>query len=170
MLRELPGSTTTVLPGSSRYAGSMTAPTLLTIGYEGADLHEFLDTLTRSGVTLLVDTRERAQSRRKGYSKTALGQALKEQGVAYRHLRELGTPPALRRAYKLDRDFGALKAGYTLHLATQAQALEELAALAARERVALLCYEADPQECHRSLIAHRLQKLELIGEVVNLRV
>ena len=145
----------------------MTLPTLLTIGYEDAELGAFLATLHAAGVTLLVDTRERAQSRRRGYSKTALGLALKERGIGY-HLRALGTPPAIRKAYKLDRDFAALKAGYALHLATQGAALDELGALAARERVALLCYEADPQECHRSLIAERLQVLGLVGAVEDL--
>lgn len=146
----------------------MTAPTLHTIGYEDTPLDAFLSTLTASGITLVVDTRERAQSRRRGYSKTALGSALAEQGIAYRHLRALGTPPAVRKAYKLDKDFAALKAAYTLHLATQGDALDELGLLAARERVALLCYERHADECHRSLIARRLQELGLVGEVVNL--
>ncbi|MFC4426504.1 DUF488 family protein [Deinococcus navajonensis] len=148
----------------------MTLPSLWTIGYEDADLYVFLDTLREAGVELVIDTRERAQSRRKGYSKTALGLALQEQGVRYHHLRALGTPPALRKTYRLDRDFAALKAGYTLHLATQGQALEELAGLASQSRVALLCYEANAGECHRSLIARRLQELQLVGEVHNLDV
>lgn len=147
----------------------MPAPTLYTIGYEDAELYAFLDTLRAAGVQLVVDTRERAQSRRRGYSKTALSTALKEQGVAYRHLRALGTPPALRKAYKLDHDFAALKAGYTLHLAVQGEALDELGALAARQRTALLCYEHESGECHRSLIAARLQALGLVGEVENLK-
>ncbi len=144
------------------------APTVWTIGYENADLHAFLDTLGAHGVTVLVDTRERAQSRRRGYSKTALANALREQGIGYRHLRSLGTPLALRKAYRLDRDFAALKAGYTLHLATQTGALEELGALAARERVCLLCYEANAQECHRSLITERLQKMGWVDAVEDL--
>ncbi|PTA67694.1 DUF488 domain-containing protein [Deinococcus arcticus] len=146
----------------------MTAPTLWTIGYEDAELPAFLDALKAAGVTMLVDTRERAQSRRRGYSKTALGQALAEQGMSYRHLRALGTPPALRKAYQLDKNFAALKAGYTLHLATQGEALDELGALAARERVALLCYEREAGACHRSLIAGRLQALGWVGDVVDL--
>ena len=111
----------------------------------------------------------RAQSRRQGYSKTALGEALKEQGIGYKHLRSLGTPPAIRKAYKLDHDFNALKAGYTLHLATQGDALHELADLAIRQRVALLCYEHEPGECHRSLITGRLGQMGLIGDVVDLK-
>ncbi|MFD1731562.1 DUF488 family protein [Deinococcus malanensis] len=148
----------------------MSLPTLLTIGYEDADLYDFLHTLQAAGVQAVVDTRERAQSRRKGYSKTALALALAQQGIDYHHLRALGTPPDIRKAYKLDRDFAAMKAGYTQHLATQGEALTELAALAVKTRVALLCYEANPQECHRSLIARRLQEMGLIGEVQDLRV
>lgn len=147
----------------------MTPPTIYTIGYEDAHLHDFLHTLTEAGVQLVVDTRERAQSRRQGYSKTALGEALKEQGIDYKHLRSLGTPPAIRKAYKLDHDFNALKAAYTLHLATQGDTLHELADLAIRQRVALLCYEHEPGECHRSLITGRLGEMALVGDVVNLK-
>ena len=146
----------------------MTAPTLHTIGYEDTPLDAFLSTLTASGISVVVDTRERAQSRRRGYSKTALEGALQEQGIGYRHLRALGTPPAIRKAYKLDKDFAALKAGYTLHLATQQGALDELGTLAAQERVVLLCYEKNPGECHRSLVARRLQDMGLVSEVIDL--
>ncbi|GAA5501687.1 hypothetical protein Dxin01_01424 [Deinococcus xinjiangensis] len=148
----------------------MSKPLLYTIGYEQADLHDFLATLRGAGVQLLVDVRERAQSRRSGYSKTALGMALGEQGIAYRHLRPLGTPPALRKAYHLNHDFEPFRAGYLVHLATQGQALEELAQLAAQQPTALLCYEAEASTCHRSLLVERMQKLELVGEVVNLAV
>ncbi|ADV66132.1 DUF488 family protein [Deinococcus maricopensis] len=148
----------------------MTPPTVYTIGYEGADLSAFLDTLAAHGVTLLVDTRERAQSRRRGYSKTALAAALRERGIRYVHLRALGTPPSLRKEYKMTRDFSVLKRGFLAHLATQGDALEELGALAADAPAALLCYEANPAECHRSLIAGRLQELGLIGTVRDLHV
>ncbi|GAA5513750.1 hypothetical protein Dcar01_02495 [Deinococcus carri] len=148
----------------------MTLSTLLTLGYEEADLDAFLATLEEHGITLLVDTRERAQSRRRGYSKTALGQALAERGIGYRHLRALGTPPSLRKEYRLSHDFALLERGYHAHLATQGEALAELGALAARERVCLLCYEADPAACHRSLIARRLQVLGLVGAVEHLHV
>lgn len=145
------------------------SPTIFTVGYEDAHLHDFLDALLGAGVRLVVDTRERAQSRRQGYSKTALTAALREQGIEYRHLRSLGTPPAIRKAYKLDHDFAALKAGYTLHLATQGDALHELADLAAQHPTALLCYEHESGECHRSLITERLGQMGLIGDVVDLK-
>ncbi|WP_102128110.1 DUF488 family protein [Deinococcus planocerae] len=148
----------------------MTLPPLLTIGYENADLDAFLATLGAHGVTLLVDTRERAQSRRRGYSKTALSNALRKRGTLYRHLRALGTPPSLRKEYRLSHDFGLLTRGYHAHLAAQGEALEELGTLAAGHRTCLLCYEADPGACHRSLIAARLRELGLVGEVEHLHV
>lgn len=146
----------------------MVLPALWTVGYEGASLEGLIAALQAAGVTLLVDTRERAQSRRRGFSKTALGEALGAGGVGYRHLRALGTPPAIRKDYKLTHDFASLRRGYLAHLATQGEALDELAQLAAGDRLALLCYEADPSECHRSLIAGRLKELGLIGEVHDL--
>lgn len=148
----------------------MSKPRLFTIGYEQADLHDLLDTLRQAGVKRLVDVRERAQSRRPGFSKTALGNSLKEQGIAYSHLRPLGTPPALRKAYHLDHDFAPFRAGYLVHLATQHDALEELGHLADQEPTCLLCYEADASTCHRSLLAERLQKMGLVGEITNLTV
>jgi uncharacterized protein (DUF488 family) len=146
------------------------APVLYTIGYEGAALGALIATLQGAGVTLLIDTRERAQSRRRGFSKTALGTALAEGGIQYKHLRALGTPPDVRKDYKLTHDFASLRRGYLAHLATQQDALDELGRLIAQQPTALLCYEANPAECHRSLIAARLQDLGLAGEITDLQV
>ena len=53
---------------------------IFTIGYEGATLCDFLATLQLAGVQSVLDVREVAQSRRRGFSKTALAEALKEVG------------------------------------------------------------------------------------------
>lgn len=160
----------TTPPGPGAVPSFPAGVTLYTIGYEGAALAALIGTLKTSGVTLLVDTRERAQSRRAGFSKTALSVALAQEGVGYLHLRALGTPPAVRKDYKMTHDFASLKRGYLAHLATQGEALEELGRVAARETAALLCYEADPADCHRSLIAARLRELGLVNEVRDLYV
>lgn len=143
---------------------------LYTIGYEGAALDAMIAVLQQAGVTLLIDTRERAQSRRPGFSKTALGRALEEGGLQYRHLRALGTPPAVRKDYKLTHDFASMRRGYLAHLATQQGALDELGGLTSQQPTALLCYEARADECHRSLIAARLRELGLVGTVTDLQV
>jgi hypothetical protein len=56
------------------------ATTLRTIGYEGASVDGFIAALRRSRVSLLIDVRAVAVSRRKGFSKTALAAALAEAG------------------------------------------------------------------------------------------
>lgn len=143
---------------------------LSTIGYEGADQEALLDAVVAAGVTVLVDVRERPLSRKAGLSKTALSRALAARGVAYRHVRDLGTPPALRKPYKLTGDWEELERGFRAHLAWRTPDLEDLADLAAREHVCLLCFEADPARCHRSLVAARLQELGLVADVTHLSV
>jgi uncharacterized protein (DUF488 family) len=66
--------------------------TLFTIGYEQTPPSAVLDELQRAGVKLLVDVRAIAASRRPGFSKTQLAAGLDERGLAYVHLRGLGTP------------------------------------------------------------------------------
>ena len=65
---------------------------LFTIGYEGADLKEFLTVLKNAGTDVLLDVRELPMSRRKGFSKNALKAALAEVGIDYRHEKRLGSP------------------------------------------------------------------------------
>lgn len=132
-------------------------PTVATIVYEGATLPALLDALRAAGVSLLVDVRAVARSRRPGFAKSRLAAALAEAGVGYRHLRELGTPADGRAAARAGRH-EAMRAVFRAHLATPgAQAgLGLLADLAGRERVCLLCFEADPRHCHRLLVAEAL--------------
>ena len=126
--------------------------TLCTIGYEGIDQGEFLKRLSLAPVDLLVDTRHRAGSRKKGFGKTALTASLAEIGVAYAHHRELGTPPELM---KLLRERGSYSlASYEDHFLDNPALKEHLLEVVLDGgRVALLCYEADPRVCHRSVLA-----------------
>ena len=71
---------------------------LFTIGYEGATMDEFLSALRTAGVERVIDVRALPLSRRPGFSKTPLKNALAEAGIDYVHLRALGTPPEGRTA------------------------------------------------------------------------
>jgi len=129
--------------------------TLFTIGYEQAKPAAVLGELKRAKVDLLVDTRAVAASRRPGFSKRQLAASLDEAGIAYIHLQKLGTPAQGRQAAR-SGDFDTLWRIYDKHIKTpEAQgALGELLALIkAGKRVCLLCYERDPNVCHRSRIA-----------------
>jgi uncharacterized protein (DUF488 family) len=128
---------------------------VLTIGYEGATLEDFLSTLKRAHVTLLLDVREIALSRRKGFSKTALSAALTHSGIDYRHERTLGSPKEIRHQLRADGNYQRYFRDFREYLATQRKLLEVLADELSGG-VALLCYERNPAECHRSVVAQAL--------------
>ncbi|WP_213738421.1 DUF488 domain-containing protein [Bradyrhizobium sp. dw_411] len=135
------------------------AKKLFTIGYEQTPAKAVLDELAQAGVKLLVDVRAVASSRRPGFSKTQLAAGLDERGIAYLHLRGLGTPKEGREAARTGK-YDVLEKIYTRHLKT-AQAREELDELSALVKksgpVCILCYERDHQHCHRRWIAEIIE-------------
>jgi uncharacterized protein (DUF488 family) len=134
--------------------------TLFTIGYEKALPAAVLGELKRAKVDLLVDTRAVAASRRPGFSKHHLAASLDKIGIPYLHLQKLGTPAEGRQAARAG-DLDTLWRIYDKHIKTpEAQAAlgELLALIKAGKRVCLLCYERDPNECHRSRIAALVKK------------
>ena len=137
---------------------------IFTIGYERATLANVIRVLQDSHITEVVDIRQRASSRRRGFSKTALSAALREAGIDYRHVRALGTPVALRRELALDRNYPRFFSHFATYLGSRTLEVEQLARDAeqrasTRGRMALLCFERDPACCHRSIVATALAKL-----------
>ncbi|HVG45905.1 MAG TPA: DUF488 domain-containing protein, partial [Longimicrobium sp.] len=140
-----------------------------TIGYENTTVPRFLETLKGAGVDLLVDVRAVASSRRPGFAKTKLAENVGSVGIEYLHLRGLGTPADGRAAARAGRH-DEMRAIFTEHLETS-EAQDELERLAelvrSGRRVCLLCLEADPAHCHRSMVAEALRELVPV-EVRNL--
>jgi uncharacterized protein (DUF488 family) len=134
-------------------------PRIVTIGYQGAKLADFLAALAAAKVELLIDVREIAFSHRREFMKNALAAVLERAGIEYRHMKALGTPKPGRDAAKAGD-----RAGFRRHLLKQLgspagkAALAEAAAVARERRVCLLCMEHDPKLCHRSEVARRLAK------------
>ena len=131
---------------------------IYTIGYERAALEDFLATLTEAGVQTLVDIRERPYSRRTEFSKGNLQTAVEQAGLHYRHERALGAPAHIRHAVQETGDYATFFRRYREHLAQQEDSLERLTG-ELEAPLALLCYEADPAQCHRSAVAERLSEL-----------
>jgi len=127
--------------------------TIYTVGYEGLALEEFLRRLRRAQVQLVVDVRDMALSRKRGFSKTALAAALGEAGVGYLHMRSLGCPKPIRDRYRANGDWKAYTAAFMDHLRHQSVAVGELAKVCRGNAAALLCYEADAGFCHRTYVA-----------------
>src|SRR6201981_1457535 len=90
---------------------------LFTIGYEQTPPKAVLDELEQAGVKLLVDVRAVTSSRRPGFSKNQLAAGLDERGIAYIHLRGLGTPKDGRDAARSGK-FDLLHRIYAKHLRT----------------------------------------------------
>jgi uncharacterized protein (DUF488 family) len=143
--------------------------TIWTIGYEKLAPEALVAELEAAGVERVVDVRFRPQSRRPGMSKTRLGERLAAQGIAYEHRRALGTPADLRWLYKNNRVAEGHDA-YRRHVEEASAAdLDTLAAeLAGGPRTALLCLEAEPGECHRSVLVEALRRRAPGLEVVDL--
>src|ERR1051326_1321988 len=139
---------------------------LMTIGYEGMSPADFLRLLENGRVSMLVDVRELPISRRPGFAKTALKEAVTGRGIKYEHIAELGCPRDVRHEYRDDGDWANYTRHFKAYLETQEAALERLAGSMRKERCCLMCYEEDYNFCHRSFVAERV--VELIGESVRI--
>jgi uncharacterized protein (DUF488 family) len=133
--------------------------TVYTIGYEGTDIERFIQTLCAVGVEVLADVRAVALSRKKGFSKTALRNKLADAGIEYVHFNALGDPKPGREAARAGR-YDEFRTIYGKHLASaDAQvALKELEIAVKAKATCLLCFERDPNVCHRSIVTHTLRK------------
>lgn len=132
---------------------------LSTIGYEGASLDDFIGTLVCANVQVLVDVRERAQSRRKGFSKSALAARLKKAGISYLHFRELGDPKPGREAAR-SGDMKEFRRIYrnVLRRSAAKTAILEIAALSRTRNACLMCYEREFVDCHRKMVADKIAR------------
>ncbi|HYE41801.1 MAG TPA: DUF488 domain-containing protein [Caulobacteraceae bacterium] len=130
---------------------------LATIGYESASLPEVIQSLRDARVEVVIDVRAVAASRRAGFSKTLLGASLKEAGIDYVHLRQLGTPKPGREAARAGR-IDEMTDIFLAHMAEPGPRMELARAsdIARERRAALLCYEADAAGCHRSILARMI--------------
>lgn len=132
---------------------------LHTIGYEGVDIQRFFSLLREHDIETLADIRELPLSRKPGFSKKSLADALNLSGFEYVHLPDLGCPKSIRDRYRADGNWTRYTEGFLKHLNTQGEALADLASMAAISNCALLCFEADYNYCHRSMVADAVRKL-----------
>ncbi len=133
--------------------------TVLTVGHSNHTLDEFIALLKAHGVRWVADVRTVPRSRHNPqFNLTELPQSLKKAGLGYTHLSGLG---GLRHPLRDSINTAWRNAsfrGYADYMQTPgfARSLKELIELARRESVVLMCAEAVPWRCHRSLIADAL--------------
>ena len=132
---------------------------LFTVGYQGRTLPQFVRLLEEHDIARLVDVRERPASRKRGFSALPLFDALRKAGITYESDRALGNPVEIRDLWKN----GSLAEGKNRYRSLlrngRRPRVELLLAHARVERVCILCFEGDPEVCHRSVIAEEAARL-----------
>jgi uncharacterized protein (DUF488 family) len=110
---------------------------------------------------MLCDVRRNPLSRKHGFSKATLRKACEGVGIGYEHLPELGIASEDRRNLNTQAAYDALFAEYERRsLPQNTAALEYICELVNRgERVALMCFERLPEQCHRHCVAEELARL-----------
>lgn len=143
---------------------------ICTIGYEGFSASAWTAAILAHGIQSVVDVRDLPLSRKRGFSKTELAELLDRVGVDYLHAKPLGNPKQYRDALHEGLDFEAFADLYGSLLDGRGDSLQAILDLATERRVCLLCFEEDPDRCHRSLVARRLHAMrpDMI-EVLHLR-
>lgn len=126
---------------------------IVSAGYEGRSIEEFVKALQDLGVTTVADVRLNAISRKAGFSKGRLRDALANAGIEYRHLKSLGNAKDNRQPFWTGRVEEGRRVFREALTAPDAEAeLAELGELAAEHVVAVLCFEADAELCHRQVV------------------
>ncbi|MGH9896777.1 MAG: DUF488 family protein [bacterium] len=140
----------------------MAAPNILTIGHSTHPIERFVALLKQHGVTALADVRSAPFSRfNPQFSRDALQESMKDAGIAYIFLgKELGGRSNDRSCYENGRVL------YERLAKTEAfrSGIERVRKGAQEYRVALMCAEKEPLECHRTLLVAKA--LEREGETV----
>lgn len=126
------------------------------IGYQGRTIDQVIERLRSASITTVIDVRELPWSRRAEFAKKKLAERLEHEGLRYVHLRSAGNPRENRKSGAASEE---ILARYREHLARTPFVLDEILAEARGEPVALLCYEADVKECHRSVLLDALAVL-----------
>src|SRR3989338_2196368 len=128
-------------------------PGFFTIGYEGKDIDQFLNVLVSNKIELLIDIRKNPFSMNFIYIKGALMKKLKDAGIDYIHMPELGIESKERKNLQTKEDYEKLFEKYRKVLHMNEVYINRIIELGTIKRIVLLCYEADYNLCHRKEIS-----------------
>ena len=141
---------------------------LYTIGYEGKSIEAFINTLIQNDVRLLCDVRKNPLSRKFGFSKEKLKRITEKVGIKYLHVPDLGIESNKRSSLETVDDYKSLFRDYAKTLPNLVPLLERIySLLSTNARIALMCYEKEPEMCHRHVIrdyivnAHTVRSVDL---------
>lgn len=135
-------------------------PGIVTVGYEGLSIDQFLMKLISHKIATIVDVRKNAFSRKYGFSGNLKG-ILRKFGIEYVHFPELGIPSNLRRNLDSFTDYENLFCEYekTLESELNVKIIKKIYVMGLSQKIALMCFESDIMYCHRGVIGKKLREL-----------
>ncbi len=113
---------------------------VVTIGYEGRTIDEFLSVMISNGVNVVIDVRKNPSSRKFGFNKTKLSDYLSRFKIQYVHIPELGIEASLRKNLESYEDYRELFKRYEAELINKEDILARIKKMSEQSRVALLCF------------------------------
>lgn len=135
-------------------------PGIFTIGYEGKDIDLFLNNLIQNNIDILIDVRKNPFSMSFNFTKQKLNNFLIKSGIQYLHIPELGIEGKLRDNLSTLKEYQNLFKQYEITtLKTQTDEIKHIVDLGKIQRVALMCFEANKDFCHRGTIAEYIERL-----------
>lgn len=144
---------------------------IYTIGYEDLTIDSFLDTILLAGMETVIDVRNNPISRKYGFSKTTLLRLCDKFGIQYLHFPQLGIPSSYRANIDSYDEFDYRKL-WDLYekdiLNLQPDAIDDVIEIIQNRPSAILCFEKDPEKCHRNRLSTVISK-ETGLEIVHLR-
>ena len=130
------------------------APAVYTVGYQQKTIDAFLAGLISEGIEAVIDVRSNPVSRNYGFAGRTLAALAEKVNLQYHHLPELGIPSTERKGLTSAEKYRNLFNNYReTVLPAQNNAVENVVELVKNRPSALLCYEADPECCHRRPLA-----------------
>jgi len=146
-------------PEKRREQRPVAAKVIYTAGYEGKTVDEFLNLLMRSGIRRLIDVRYNPVSRRYGFHKSTLKKLCDSLEIDYQHLPNLGIPGSARANLNSIDSYFLLYNEYRCGLVDRGEDLQKAISLLKSEPSVLVCMEAKPECCHRSVLAKHLMDM-----------
>jgi uncharacterized protein (DUF488 family) len=144
---------------------------LSTIGYEGISIEAYINKLIKNDIRCLVDVRRNPRSMKFGFAKSRLEHICNETGIVYISITELGIDSEERKDIGNDKSYKMIFDNYTKNTLknTEEQQKQVIEFLKKYKRIALTCFEADINKCHRKILADYIQdKYSPVEKIIHL--
>ena len=133
-------------------------PRVFTVGYQGKTFKDFVESIKRNEIEVVLDVRQNPHSYNKEFSSTFLTTELELNGIGYLGFSELGSPRDLRRRLRESRDMTHFLNGYARHLESIVEIFKSLVESCKNRLSALLCSERNWRGCHRRVLSEKLME------------